>query len=169
MNDYMNYEQSFIGQLSTRKIKNAQFYDQLNENFAKIAGYEKIPIHKTIIDNKSKSMIHDPCDTKKLSLNMIEHLEPDGEAMTDPHDRQKYLMKNTDLTGLNESQLEKMAKIFLEYSEAFFIPNDIFKPTTIYKHTIKLKPNGDTFIGDTCICETISRSICKERGTATSS
>lgn len=36
-----------------------------------------------------------------------------------------------------------ISEIFLLYSEAFYIPNDRMKPTQIYKHTIKLKPNID--------------------------
>lgn len=116
----------------------------MNENFARESRFEKISIHKVNLENKHETMIYDPCDTKKLSLKIMENTETYDEPMTNPYDRQKYLIENTDLSGLNESQMNKMKEIFLECSEAFFIPNDIFKPTSIYKHSIKLKPDADT-------------------------
>lgn len=140
----MKYEQKFVRAISTRKMKNPNFYDQLNENFAIKMGLEKIPIHKVSLDNDSHVTIHDPCDMKKLFASSFDIPESDGEPMTYPYDRQKYLMEKTVLSGLNDSQMEKIREIFLEYSEAFYIPNDIFKATTMYEHSIKLKPDAHT-------------------------
>lgn len=36
-----------------------------------------------------------------------------------------------------------ISDICLHYSEAFYIPNDMMRPTPIYKHIFKLKPDSE--------------------------
>lgn len=52
-------------------------------------------------------------------------------------------MNKIDLSGLSENQIEKIAEICTECSDAFYIENDVMRPTPVYKHSIKLKPNVD--------------------------
>lgn len=63
--------------------------------------------------------------------------------ISDPEKRKEYLMSKIDLSNLNDDQISRVANICMEFSDAFFIPNDVLKPTPIYKHSIKLKPNVD--------------------------
>lgn len=52
-------------------------------------------------------------------------------------------MEKIDLTGLTECQIKIVSDICLKYSEAFYIPNDIMRPTPIYKHIFNLKPEAE--------------------------
>lgn len=83
INEYMKYEQKFVRAVSARKMKNPNFYDQLNGNFAIKMGLEEFPLHKVSLDNDSHVTIHDPCDMKKLFASSFDIPESDGEPMID--------------------------------------------------------------------------------------
>lgn len=65
------------------------------------------------------------------------------KPITDPYQRQQYLLEKLDLKNLNEYQMEEMKRICFDFSDAFYIPNDTMRPKPIYKHSFKLKPNVD--------------------------
>lgn len=60
LENYIEYENNFVRQISARKIKNDHFYDNLSNDFAKKAQYEKINSCKVEIDESFKKLLYDP-------------------------------------------------------------------------------------------------------------
>lgn len=54
-------------------------------------------------------------------------------AMTNPIERQDYLLSKINTKGLNESQMEDIRKLLYDFSEAFYIEGDVFKQTDVYE------------------------------------
>lgn len=137
VNEYLEYEKITVNQIKIHSLKNNKdFYGEVpNEYFEK---FESIEPEK--IEIQPNADIYVATITKPFDIKC----NSDTEApITDPVQRQKYIMSKIDLSNLSKKQIEKIGEICLEYSEAFYIPNDALKPTPVYKHSIKIKPNVD--------------------------
>lgn len=138
VHEYMEYERATVYLARVQNSKcNKKFYDEITSDYFenrkfKVIEPEKIEIQP--LENISVGM------SKPFEIRHIDEVEA---PITDPKKRQEYIMSKMDLSGLNESQIQGISEICLEYSDAFYIPNDAFKPTPVYKHSIKIKPNID--------------------------
>lgn len=84
-------------------------------------------------------------------------------AMTNPIERQDYLLSKINTKVLNESQMEDIRKLLYDFSEAFYIEGDVFKQTDVYEHSIKLKPDVDTiYVRQYRIPETQKQELQKQ-------
>lgn len=141
--DYLEYETTTINQIRIRNLKNIDrnFYDNISNDYFKNRGFETISPEKinlwTDINLNQRTNLK---INKPFEINCVNEFDT---PIVNPLLRQKYLMSKIDLSGLNESQMEKISEVCLECSDAFYIPNDLFKPTPVYKHSIKLRPNVD--------------------------
>lgn len=140
VNDYIKYESTMVNQIRIKaNNKNKRFYDEISLDYFK--KYEIIKPEKVSVWSES-----DIVSVRNVNINKpfeINYINDTDKPIVNPLQRQKYIMSKIDVSNLNEQQIERISKVCFEFSEAFYIPNDLFKPTPVYKHSIKLKPNAD--------------------------
>lgn len=140
VNDYLEYERITVNQIRIHnfKHKNEKFYDEITSEYFLNRKFETIQPEK--VDVCPDEYVNFPKINKPFEIRYVDNSDT---PIVDPVQRQKYLMSKIDLSNLNESQVEKISEICLDYSDAFYIPNDPLNPTPVYKHSIKVKPNVD--------------------------
>lgn len=143
--DYLKFEQNsifMIGVKANTKINNPYFYDGLEDEFFDNKKFKRVELNKIELDVEFKT----PDDSHKClrQVNQIDDITSENEPIIDPCLRQKIIMEKLDLGNLNDKQIEMVAELCLKFSEAFFIENDRLRPTNVYKHSIKLRPNVDS-------------------------
>lgn len=142
INDYQNYEKSLVYPIKIKKLSNPSYYEELDESI--FQNYESVKTSNRISFNETNSFsLFEPITSTPFKTNYIEIDNPNESPIVLPQERKDYLMKILDLNGLTQSQVKTVSEICLEYSEAFYIPNDKMNPTQIYKHSFKLKPDVD--------------------------
>lgn len=140
VDEYLKCESATVNliRVNTRN-KNRHFCDQISLDY--FQNYENIKPEKLHVWSDSELVL-----VKNIQVNKpfeINCASSSNGPIVNPLQRQKYILSKVDLSGLTERQVEKIGEICSEFSDAFYIPNDVFKPTQVYKHSIKLKPNAD--------------------------
>lgn len=142
--NYIKYEKSRVNVINKSEKENSDkfYYDKLPESH--FQGFEIQKTEKLSNNENSDFCLVQSPNFQPYEIKLNREIEFDDSPLTDPIERRDYLMQVLNLNGLNELQISEISEILLKYSSAFYIPNDILKPTQIYKHKIKLKPNVDT-------------------------
>lgn len=144
VNDFLASETAYVNQVRIRNLRSndKHFYDNISNDYFHIRNFEKLQPEK--MDVWSIADINHVATNSRLNKPFdINCIDENDSPMVNPLQRQSYLMNKINLSGLNKNQIDKINEICLEFSDAFYIPNDIMKPTPVYKHSIKLRPEAD--------------------------
>lgn len=117
---------------STNFAPSKNFYDLITEDYFNENNYEEKVAKKIELD----STRHPYFEHNVNILNIQNEVKNSVE-------RANILLNqlNQNTNSLNQGNLVR--ELLLEFNDAFFVNIDIFSPTNVYQHKIRLKPNAE--------------------------
>lgn len=126
-----NHDKSTI--MITQCKNNSSFYELLPESYFNQDKFEKVTPHKVTVSNS--------CDletNKEFNINSI-GIE---DEINDKKKRAKILIEKVKIDDENKQYRDEVKNLLNEFNKVFFIEGDIFIPTDVYQHRIRLKPDA---------------------------
>lgn len=138
VNEYFSIEnEKSIFMINKYKTKNEHFYEELPAGFSD--SFKKCDSTVTGVFNSGPLCSR---ETKFCTINTITQTE---NEITDKTERLNQIMNKIDLEHLDKELQNSTCNILYDLSDAFYINGDVLRPITAYTHSIRLKPQIDTF------------------------
>lgn len=146
--EFSNHAKPTTNPLLASVKTNAQ--NKTRQNIAKIDKFPKRKDFYELISNDyfnqekfeekiAKKIEIEPCDVYDcFSVKMINV----QNEISNPIDRANILFSKANLNENSAHQKEIIKNLLLEFSDAFYVQGDIFVPSNIYQHRLRLKPNS---------------------------
>ena len=105
VDDYVTYESATVNQIRVQKYKNRDknFYDNISNDYFRYRNFEKIQPEKIdLCQSEFQNFIANTKINKPFEIN---YTRDSYTPISDPSQRQMYLMNKIDLSGLSENQI----------------------------------------------------------------
>lgn len=114
VNNYLRNEKITVNQIRIKpKSENKTFYDQISVDYFRNKNFETVKLDKIELEvHEDLASIQNIQINKKFEIKLVNECD---DPMTNPLQRQKYLMGKFDLSGLNDSQIQIISEICMVF------------------------------------------------------